>query len=406
MRVLIPLLVCPFLVSPQQPVEAHRQRFAHVFVVDASGGAQFTAIQPAITAAAPGDTVLVKSGTYAGINIAGKGLTIVGEAGSNVVCTLNALVSGVPADERVLLQNLTLLGGGSYAGLRILGNYGGVRVEQCTVLGGDGLNVRDSPNVLLRATHTQGADSGPQVFTPPAGHGGTSDTSNVAAYQSQFVGGAGGGGAVQVGGYGGSGWRQTAGELRVEASSFTGGHGGESTDCFYGLGGHGGDGLATGGTQVRSRASTYVGGAGGLHACGYVGADGSALLNSPGTFTLVPAPARTLSAPALVRDQAAAQFTFSGVAGETAFLLLAAQDTRMSSPAYEGLLFANPSNLLRIELGVLPGSGQVTYTWPIPDSLIPPGMSTTLTAQGVFQSSAGTVTLSNPVTLVVLDHSL
>lgn len=56
---------------------------ADTIVVDAAGGpgADFTEIGPAVSAAADGDLLLVRPGTYRGFFVSGKGLTIQGEAG-------------------------------------------------------------------------------------------------------------------------------------------------------------------------------------------------------------------------------------------------------------------------------------------------------------------------------------
>jgi pectin methylesterase-like acyl-CoA thioesterase len=52
---------------------------ADVHVVDASGGGDFTTLQAAVNAAADGDTLLVRSGSYDGFLLTGKGLSIVAE---------------------------------------------------------------------------------------------------------------------------------------------------------------------------------------------------------------------------------------------------------------------------------------------------------------------------------------
>ncbi len=62
---------------------------AATIVVDPGGGGDYTFIQPAVTAAATGDTVLVRPGTYTGvsnrdIDFAGKGLSLIAEGGSPV----------------------------------------------------------------------------------------------------------------------------------------------------------------------------------------------------------------------------------------------------------------------------------------------------------------------------------
>lgn len=413
MRLLLALTLGPFALVPQLPQLAEKQAFARVLVVDGSGGGQYATIQPAIDAALPGDTVLVKGGTYPGFQVVGKGLSLVGEFGMSVTCTSAVLVDGVPTGQRVLLQNLTLrqsVGPFILGALRVRNSAGGVRVESCIVepqMRIDALHVEGSPDVLVRDTFVRGSDGPDLSFSANAGNAVTCATSNVATYGSQFAGGDGGGGDIQIGGRGGDAWRQTSGELRAVQASFTGGDGGESTDCLYGLGGNGGGGLLVTGTSGRAQATTTTGGAGGFHACGYTGADGLGLVYSPLLFTpAVPGPARTLSAPALVRDGSDVTFSMQGAAGDAAFLLVSAHDTRETSSAYEGVLFAQPAYLLRLLVGTSTGSAPLTHTWPIPADLIPPGLSCTFTAQVVFQASSGEVTMSNPLTMVVLDGSL
>ena len=71
---------------------------AAVFTVDLNGGGDFTEIQPAIDAAADGDTVLVLAGEYGitePIIFSGKAITVCGEgeAGSTII-----RMSDAPAD--------------------------------------------------------------------------------------------------------------------------------------------------------------------------------------------------------------------------------------------------------------------------------------------------------------------
>lgn len=413
MRLLLAVTLAPFALVPQLPQAAEKQAFARVLVVDGGGGGQYSTIQPAIDAALPGDTVLVKGGTYPGFQVVGKGLSLVGEFGMSVTCTSAVLVDGVPTGQRVLLQNLTLrqtVGPFIVGALRVRNSAGGVRIESCIVepqMRIDALHVEGSPDVLLRDTFVRGCDGPNLSFSASAGNAVTCAGSTVATYGSQFAGGDGGGGDIQIGGRGGDAWRQTSGELRAVQTSFTGGDGGESTDCLYGLGGNGGGGMLVTGASGRAQASTFAGGVGGLHPCGYTGSNGPALQYSPLLFTpAVPGPARTLSAPALVRDGSDVTFSMQGATGEAAFLLVSGRDTRETSSAYEGVLFARPSYLLRLLVGTASGAAPLTHTWSIPDELIPPGLSSTFTAQVVFQASNGAVTMSNPLTMVVLDSSL
>lgn len=82
---------------------------ADVIVVDAVGGAgaDFTALQPAIDAAADGDILLVRDGLYEPFSIAGKGLVITADAGATIRLDPGSLtVSGVPAGSAVSLTGL------------------------------------------------------------------------------------------------------------------------------------------------------------------------------------------------------------------------------------------------------------------------------------------------------------
>lgn len=420
MRVLVAVFALPLALLPQSAVpRAERERFGHVLVVDAAGGGAYTDIQAAIGAAVAGDTVLVRSGQYAGFSLTGKGIAIVGEVGSTVVCQTTSTVTGVPLGQRVLLQNLELrmLPNSVFAGtgLGVTNNVGAVRIEECSLAAGiysrqPGLNVSNSPDVIVRACDLHGGGTyGASYPVEYAGPGGTAIGSQVAAYQSTFLGGEGGSGVGIIGGFGGAGWTQHAGELRVEQGVFQGGDGGDNTDCLHGTGGDGGPGLRIdppwGTPVVRSVGSTFTGGAYGLHTCGYSGNDGPPVSSGSGSLVISPGPARTLAAPALVRDATTLTFTASGQVGESVFLLISAHDGRETSPDYAGVLFAKPRYLLRVAIGTVPASGTLTYAWPVPDELVPDNLCLTLTAQAVLASPSSVVTLSNPVTIVVLDHA-
>lgn len=415
---LVASLALQFVPLPPQLPAAAPQRFANVLVVDAAGGGAHTNIQSAITAARPGDTLLVKSGQYAGFVLADKGLSIVGDVGATVLCTSGSSISGVPFGQRALLQNLDIQGVAFTTvfatPLRVLNGLGAVRIEECSLIGGDrsratALYASNSADVLLRACNLQGA----ATFTASypieyAGPGGTAIGSLVAAYQSTFVGGEGGSGEGVFGGFGGSGWTQTGGELRVEQGVFRGGDGGDNSDCLNGTGGDGGPGLRIDPPwvtpSVRATNSTFTGGAYGLHTCGYSGSDGPAVSGSAGLVTTT-APARVLTVPALVRDFTTVTFTMSGVVGESVFVLVSARDDRATSTSYTGVLHAAAPYLLRVGIGAIPASGVITYAWTIPDEFVPDGLSLTVTAQALHVAPSGAVALSNPVTMVVLDHA-
>jgi pectin methylesterase-like acyl-CoA thioesterase len=77
-----------------------------VFVVApvAGPGVFSTDIQPAVDAAANGDLVLVKAGTYSGFTIDAKGVSVIADAGAAAVANGLVFVSNVSASQRVLLS--------------------------------------------------------------------------------------------------------------------------------------------------------------------------------------------------------------------------------------------------------------------------------------------------------------
>src|SRR5437867_7856524 len=85
-------------------------RAGNVLVVDASGGGAFTQIQPAVDAAADGDTILVKSGTYGSFVVGDKGLAIVGDAGASVQVAGAIRARNLAAGRTLVLENLDATG--------------------------------------------------------------------------------------------------------------------------------------------------------------------------------------------------------------------------------------------------------------------------------------------------------
>ncbi len=80
------------------------------WIVDASGGpgAQFTDIQAAVDAAADGDRILVRAGSYAPFQIDGKGLAVLGEDNVLLRGTGQLHVSNTAPGQDVVLTDLDL----------------------------------------------------------------------------------------------------------------------------------------------------------------------------------------------------------------------------------------------------------------------------------------------------------
>src|SRR5262245_60159975 len=85
------------------------------WIVDASNGpgTSFTSIQSAVDAAAAGDVILVRTGTYAGFSVS-KGVRILGTPSFTVGSSLSFTpiqIPGVPANETFVLANAVVAPG-------------------------------------------------------------------------------------------------------------------------------------------------------------------------------------------------------------------------------------------------------------------------------------------------------
>ena len=77
--------------------------------MDASGAGQYLQISAAVAAAASGDTLLVKSGTYAAFTVDGeKSLSVVADTGASVTVDGTVAVKNLAATQTVLLSGLNL----------------------------------------------------------------------------------------------------------------------------------------------------------------------------------------------------------------------------------------------------------------------------------------------------------
>ena len=179
----------------------------HVWVVNDDGPADFADLQPAIDAASSGDILLVKRGTYGGMDVAGKTLTI--QADRNALGTVVVSVEATGAS-RNRIRDLApgqsvrvrgLLLADSPSGLELTNNAGTVWVEDCQVSclteGSEnpGLSVSDSSAVvLIRSSFlgADGADCDDDFATAVPGPGLRVANAQVHAFGCSFQGGSAG----------------------------------------------------------------------------------------------------------------------------------------------------------------------------------------------------------------------
>ncbi|MFQ5506455.1 MAG: hypothetical protein ACE5F1_16925, partial [Planctomycetota bacterium] len=123
------------------------------WIVDAGGGGNFKDIQAAFSAARPGDTVLVRKGSY-NPAATSKGLRLLGEPGAFISKYPPApdliSISGLPANQTFVMKGFMLenLNAGRQAALRLTGNLGRVHLESLD-LRGTPLSNRGSPALRI-----------------------------------------------------------------------------------------------------------------------------------------------------------------------------------------------------------------------------------------------------------------
>jgi hypothetical protein len=121
-------------------------------------GTNFTNLAPAIAAAARGDRIQVRKGTYFGANV-GKALTIVGEDG--VLIQGDTLtVQGLPAGHQVVLSGLSVLWLGA-APLVLANNQGHILLDRCGLdaAGISAVRVSSCTNVQITGSRLTGGSA-------------------------------------------------------------------------------------------------------------------------------------------------------------------------------------------------------------------------------------------------------
>src|SRR5690349_16637044 len=124
------------LLAPLAGDAATLHRSGYVWVVDAAGAGDFAAIQPAVDAAADGDWLLVRAGSYAAFTLDGRSLGIAADAGAQVQVAGGACVRNLAPRAQVLLLGLSLYAnpaapGGASQGLLAQDDLGSLHVEAC-----------------------------------------------------------------------------------------------------------------------------------------------------------------------------------------------------------------------------------------------------------------------------------
>lgn len=390
--------------------------------VVAPTSAPFTTIQAAVNAAADGDVVLVRAGSYAGFTIANKALDVVGDVGAVVSITSPVQVQNVAVTRHVSLTNLRIVAGATGSALVLDANAGGVRVQDCRATGGTGsgacaaateggagIAVSACDDVAIVRCVLQGGPGVGGCDGTTGGSGLRAQASKVALFDTTSHGDRGGLGCWQgcqscgygygYGGIGGAGaLLVTNSTLLASGSSLTGGSGGgncHATDD----GGWGGAGLWLFNSSARAVSCNLQGGPPAQN--GFPSIPGAPIVG-PGAQTST-LPARHMSATIPVRELQTMSLTLQGQPGDRVELVVAPRLRFLLMPAFQGvslLRLARPQ--LVQQLGTIGAGGTLTTSWSIPD-LGPGVQNQQWFLQAIFTSTSGEVSYGPPATQVLLD---
>lgn len=391
---------------------------ASVWVVDDTPGpgVDFATIGAAIAASAPGDVIRVRPGNYPGFTLS-IGVTILADAGANAVYSPTMVsVMAVPAGQRAVISGLYLyslnvtacagpvlverVSGTDYGTLLTAGNSSDVRVRDCTIPVEASASRVEVTGSALRGR--RGADGCQSTDCQGPGYN---------------VNGSPGGPGVLA---------RDGAIVHVGSTTVEGGRGGDggglTVGCPNGFGGQGGVAIrALSGGVVHVTGNglpSLIGGTGGwgetFGSCGPApdGAMGGAIDASGGGTVLhsgvivigqVAGPVTQVTPvdPCLVtvgNGTAGTQLTFRvfGVPGDNARLRLGRQLVVEDLPQVFEDRLTIP--LRSYQLGVLPASGQLSFSINVPTTL-PPGF--VLVAQGSTTSAAGDTWLTHSAPFAV-----
>ncbi len=399
---------------------------ADVWIVSLGGfgplpaGVDFREISSAVAAAAEGDTILVRNGTYRSFAIEGKSLSVVATAPNAFVDGYLAHFAGAPSVRvRDLApgQSVVVRGLRTNYGVEVTGCAGAVWFDEVRCLRSDspcaagiaaGASVTGSGRVTFTRCVLEGQVANPAInFFSAAGSPGLHASASGVRLQDCTL--AGGWGPSRYQGAlgpqpGAPGMRLDASTVTVIGCTILGGPGGreEGDPCSvqHAPGGPGVE-FVDAHSRVRSAASTAAGGVLRLAPLcpGQTGPEGPAIAGT-GTIVALPGFARHLRAASPVRTGETIAFEVGGQPGELPLVLV--------SLAHEPMDLLNGCLLIGLPpadvfvLPALPASGLASLDLPVPS--VAGGLeSLHLYAQAAFLDATSTVWLGGGTTVVLLD---
>lgn len=392
-----------------------------VVTVDASGGGDFSDLQAAVDAAAPGDLLLVRSGAYSGFAVDGKPLNVVADTGAVVTVAGTVLVENIAAGTQLTLGGLEILIAPppvTTQQLRILNCDGAVLVEDTLVRLAMDLDTFSLAPLI--SVSNAASVSLVRCRTDDAGHVATKVLGLVSApgirvtgstlhlfdcdiqgLSSATTGVAGESGVAIVGGS----------DVFASGSTFRGGDGGDAFvnaffDCFdAGDGGHALEFVTPGSATLLD--TGLLPGEGGeplLEWACNPPSPGSPVAGT-GTVTMLTLNARAQAIAAPVRDGDLLVATHSGADGDLVLALfsLSLAPTPFLS-VLNGPILPDLLSLQFTTLGVVPPSGELTTNFTV--SFGQAGAAGIAYVQGLFLTPGGDAIVSGGEPLIYLGPGL
>lgn len=393
---------------------------AGVIVVDAAGGGAFTLIQPAVNAAADGDTILVKPGSYFGFTIDGKELTVIGDGDPalNPGECGRVWIKNIADGKTVTLARLLVSSGSNPEALKLNDCVGAVRFVQCDFTGGLAGVLTNTNDVafaactLLAGNGASGHTCLNDIVTPGLPCVSGSGNDSLAMYDCSVTGGKGGNGG-DTSGIGGLGL-DVPGFVFASRSNIHGGKGG-NVDCFYGCPSNGGASF-----RIPTGSTGWVldnmvgGGLGGIAtgnqnpSCPPTQPGASYPVGSPFTFSV---PSIGFSIPSIAREGTYVTVKFTGPPGAHVFLNDEPRTMFVAVPSWRGVLLSpfpernasGPGATRSRRWGVIPASGELTQVYKVP--MLPAGVQAETRYLQAYRIGANGMTLGSFRTMTVLDSA-
>lgn len=399
-----------------------------VHVVDDDGGFDFTTLQAAVDAAAEGDTVLVRSGSYASVVIDGKSLSVVADADAKALVTGTVfgadviVVRNLSGGQQVVLRGLDvpLAAPAIDRAVELVDNAGAVWIEDVTVTPNpatgwiatgtavpDAMVVAENCAVVnltrVQVTGNPGAvlsPSGLTIFQESSlgADALRADGSTLSIWDCALTGGIGSTAtfgptdAPIASTNGGDGLEMRGGSLFASGSSFAGGRGGGANPFFWGClaASDGGNGLylELDAPSAISLDCAFVAGAEGPEGvCSPSGLPGQTVLVDSGSHATLPGAARSLSISSPHREGESATFSYVGEPGDIALDAIGASQQHVFLSVFSGVLTNAP--IVLTTAGGLDATGQLSVDTPIPTFGNPARESAQVYVQPLFVELTG-----------------